>query len=73
MVGTKAEIIAKLNEMYEDDDTLMLDVWCVQDVMELSTSGIEPETAIGAMYGAHSFLRNESTVATVFVAVNGSL
>jgi len=72
MVGTKQEIIAMLQNMQEigDDDTIMIDMWTISEVMKLGNGAYDEATAIEAMKCVDKDLRNESTYATVSFAIN---
>lgn len=73
MVGTKQEIIAKLQEMYdvEDDEVIVLDLWTRKDIKTVAVTNepITDEQIADVMRCVDKDLRNESTYATVRFAI----
>jgi len=74
MVGTKTEIIAQLQEMFEiaDDETIMLDLWTMSDVRAQSETELADDEVIDIMKAVHNDLCNESTIVTVEFAINNN-
>ncbi len=72
MVGTKAEIIAKLQEMVEieDDETILIDLWTMKDFHVQSAKERTDEEIINAMKDVDNDMKNEISYATVAFAVN---
>jgi hypothetical protein len=70
MVGTKAELIAKLNELYNDDDVLLLDIWTMQDFVEQHNGMLDDKTIINAMIDCDDIMKNEVSYVTVEQAIN---
>lgn len=74
MVGTKQEIISKLQEMFsiEDDEVILIDLWTIKDFRDQSARDyITDEQIAEVMQNVDSDMKNEISYATVSLAVNG--
>ena len=73
MVGTKQEIIAKLQEMVsiEDDEVILIDLWTIKDFRDQSARDyLTDEQIAEVMQNVDADMKNEISYATVSLAVN---